>query len=521
MMPSLCEAPLVCICLLLLSWSPLGICQVSHCRQGTPQECMDASFVPGHSIMGRGIDVVTLQLKEACVIDSQSYLTSTTNSCTLCENPLMGNRFEKLPISVQDWSVTHSCRLGLSSSTFSSVSSLVGRVSVVQNDWKTAVGLAGFTGLQLEGSQSPVSVFASARAKNDKSLFALQEFSCSHYSYRLFSHLPLQRDFLQEVLSLPQRLNSSSLPMYRRFIATYGTHYIPQATLGGSLKWVTSVRTCLASLNKVSVNEVRACVHDGLSVGLGLLDPSALSDRCTAILRNQDREAGYSQGFLNHMTQVTGGDGWQGQVSMFKNDSIGFHNWLSSIQVNPDVVSFSLLPLHVLVTDVNISANLQSAVRQYIKGNGISQTPQRPSCKGPNLTGQCCPIHTRRGRLQVNVINAWGLKGDPTGGTEGYVKLWYGSDYKQTHWIKSNNNPHWNSHFDYGNVHTGQRLKLEVWDKDVKYDDHLGGCSLNLVNGNHYHTCGLNRGGFAFSYSLVCDNHLTGTQCNQYKPSLS
>uniref|UniRef100_A0AAY5KPZ1 MACPF domain-containing protein n=1 Tax=Esox lucius TaxID=8010 RepID=A0AAY5KPZ1_ESOLU len=392
--------------------------------------------------MCQGYDVVKMRLKQVYVIDSQSYLTTATGSCTLCENPLTSSRFEKLPIAVQDWLVNSNCRLGLFSSSLSPVSSLVGSVSsVIQNDWRTAVGLAGSTSLQLEGSRSAVSDFASQPS--------------SPLCLPTGGILPPYES---------QHFYSPHVPPLHRHL--WNTLHLS----GGGLKEVTSVRTCLASLNKVSVCEVRNCVLVGLSVGLGLLDASALTGRCRSILSNRDSVAGFSLGFLNHMTEVTGGDGWQGEVSMFTNDSTGFKNWLNRIQLNPDLVSYSILPLPV--ADFNVSANLKAVVRQ-------------PSCEVPNLSGQCCPLQTRRGRLQVTVINAWGLKGDPVGRTEGYVKLWYGKSYRQMHWIKSNDSTHW------------------------------------PVNGSHYHTCRLNRGGFAFSYRLECDNHVwTGSQCNQYKPSL-
>ncbi|XP_034151728.1 perforin-1-like [Esox lucius] len=179
--------------------------------------------------MCQGYDVVKMRLKQVYVIDSQSYLTTATGSCTLCENPLTSSRFEKLPIAVQDWLVNSNCRLGLFSSSLSPVSSLVGSVSsVIQNDWRTAVGLAGSTSLQLEGSRSAVSDFASARARVDKSLFTLQQLHYSQYSYRLFSSPPLHSVSQREAFSLPTSLNTSTLPMYHRFIAIYGTHYIYQ-----------------------------------------------------------------------------------------------------------------------------------------------------------------------------------------------------------------------------------------------------------------------------------------------------
>lgn len=344
-------------------------------------------------------------------------------------------------------------------------------------------------------------------------------FSSALFSYSLYDLPLLHPDFNQQMLSLPKNLTSATLPAYRRFINTYGTHYISQANLGGRLTKVTSVRQCLASLNKVSVYTVRDCVRTGLSVGLGLLRPSALSSRCRSILSNRDTVTQYCQGFLNRMTVVAGGNGWQGEFSMTTNDSLGYKSWQDSLKINPGLISYSLVPLHSLVPDVSISANLRAFVRQHIIQNGIIKNPRQPYCKRPNLTSQCCPVKVRQGQMEVTAIRAWRLKGDPIGRTEGYVKIWYGRSYRRTRWIRSNS-PRWNAYYNFGNMYTGHRLTLEVWDKDIWRDDRLGGCYLYPRTGYHYHTCGLNRGGFRFSYKLTCDNHLTGSQCHQYRPSL-
>ncbi|XP_048096565.1 perforin-1-like [Alosa alosa] len=383
-------ANLSVLCLLV---SLLHLAPLQACRVGTKEECDGAPFVPSHSLVGEGFNVVTLQHKGAYVIDMQTYLTPT-NTCTLCTNPLMGNQLQKLPLSVLDWRAFSTC-----SST-----------SSIENDWKVGMGLPEVANVQLEGSQSAESKFASHRQRVDKTSFTSHQLTCSHYRYRVPSAPPLSPEFQQHVDSLPHEYSIDTAYLYRRFINTYGTHYIQQVHLGGRFKRVMSVRTFLSTLNKISATQVENCLRVGISVGLGQLEASASSDSCRKVLNNQDSVTGYNLGFLNHITMVSGGDGWPGVFSMTRNDSVGFHRWLGSIKKNPEIVSYSLLPIHELVS----RGHLQREVRKYILDNGMAKKPKPPACgwNRPNLSPDCCPLHTRRGRLTVSVLRAWGLKGD-------------------------------------------------------------------------------------------------------------
>ncbi|KAJ8338765.1 hypothetical protein SKAU_G00355510 [Synaphobranchus kaupii] len=508
--------PRLYLCLLALGH--MGV--VFSCREGTLEECQEAPFVPGHNLAGEGFDIVKLQHKGAYVIDLQTFL-NPTNSCTLCENTLHGDQLQKLPLSVLDWRSFTSCKQELSSALLATVSSVADSATdLIENDWTVGLELGGLVDLTVGGSHSTAVEFATEATAVDKSVFTSHQLSCNHYSYRVSGNPPLSSEFRQQVRSLPQEYNPSTRHLYERFINTYGTHYIQQVRLGGRLTRLTSIRTCLATVNSHSATKVKDCLNTGLSVGLGFLEPSATTSQCRSLLENHDSQTGSQLSYLNHVTEVLGGQKWLGEVSLFKNDSVAFRRWLTSLKDAPDIVSYSLFPVHELIPDAVVGGNVKTAVNRYLRENSIEKDGPAQQCFGqPNLSSDCCPLQLSRGRLRVTVLKAWGLDGDPVGSTDPYVKFWYGRHFHQTHWIKSEDNPHWNSVYDLGHVEANHELTFEVWDKDVKYDDHLGTCRTRLQEGSHTGSCGLNKGGFSYSYTLTCDTQLSGYQCAKYKPA--
>lgn len=163
-----------------------SLAQRAHqsCTQGKPQECLDAEFAPGSNLAGEGFDITKLEPKGAFVIDMNQW-QNKDNTCTLCSNPYLDNKKQKLPLSVVDWRSQSSCSQQVASSLHQSSESLVtSSSSLVDNNWQVNLDLnfgSKSGSLMLAGTHSKLAEYSMAKTKNDKFSFTSQSTSCVYY----------------------------------------------------------------------------------------------------------------------------------------------------------------------------------------------------------------------------------------------------------------------------------------------------------------------------------------------------
>ncbi|XP_016422643.1 perforin-1-like [Sinocyclocheilus rhinocerous] len=509
-----CVFPMfLCISLILTHWDTSSACHI-----GSHDECEQAPFVPGYNLAGEGFDVVRMRRKGAFLINVKSHMDNGT--CTVCKNRFQGGQMQKLPSVVRDWRSFSRCSNQLSSALHHSVNSLMKSSTSFINKWEIDLSLDDIGRVILGGSHSDIAQFAQYQNAMDKATFALHEHSCTYYSYRVTDHPELSTEFSKHLQRLPTQYDVKTKPLYRRTIDTYGTHYIRQVHLGGRVRRVTAFRTCLATLKGFSETDIENCLNIELKITLGFLPANAmLSNKCSQILKD-NIGMGFYQGFMTHKIEVLGGEKYFPDLVLNQSPAEAYSNWVKSLHDNPEVISYAIFPLYHLVADPEVSANLKSAITEYIEENmfSVDQKENQECSQTANLDHNCCPMLAGHGKLVVFVLGATGMNEDYFSATDGFVKIWYNGIYRETEVVMNDNDPEWYTLFNFGSIEFGHELIFEVWDSDVKFDDFVGRCVVRPEHGSHLRSCSLQRGIFYFAYHASCDAHLTGPRCSRYSP---
>ncbi|XP_054630069.1 uncharacterized protein LOC129180061 [Dunckerocampus dactyliophorus] len=107
-------------------------------------------------------------------------------------------------------------------------------------------------------------------------------------------------------------------------------------------------------------------------------------------------------------------------------------------------------------------------------------------------------------QIRLYNLRASNLPADILGTTDGYVKVFCGPASLGKTAVRNNNvNPWWTEEFSYFKAQENDVLRLEVYDRDVLFDDLLGVCQRQLRPGTHEHDCFLKKGGtLHYAYTL-------------------
>ncbi|XP_066531220.1 perforin-1.3 [Hoplias malabaricus] len=529
----MCVQLCVQLCVLL---TVLCVPQAGGCRTGHSTECDKPPFVPGHNLVGEGFNVVHMKSTGAFVVNVRDYMSGGhSGNCTLCENRLLGGE-QKVPAAVQDWRVKVLCRRDISATVFdSSTSALRDATQSSSTSWKVGLSMAGY-GLSVGGTHSKSAQFAKKHASKDKFSYTKHTFSCTYYSFRLHSRPPLTKEFLGSLKALPTKYNSQTKAKFENFIAIYGTHFLRQVNLGGKVQSLTAVRTCQVSMNGLSVRDVSNCLSAEAGAIIKGVSVKGQAGYCKNKSNKLERGSNFSMYFKDRMTEVLGGDGSHGDLLFAPDQKNGYAAWMKTLKKVPGVVSYSLSSLHMLVRNDSLrKTSLQQAIRDYIIRRAVSASCSSKcpighrsgcgcKCSGhQRITSNCCPSKNGIATLSVRVERAAGLWGDYFSKTDGYVKVFYGSQGDTTPVIWNNNFPVWNRVTNFGTVDltTKTPVKFEVWDRDNRWDDDLLGTALvNPYRGvNVKKSFRLKHGTLYVSLNVVCAPNLTGSICEKYAPS--
>ncbi|XP_036421365.1 perforin-1-like [Colossoma macropomum] len=504
---------------------------------GGPQDCENADFVPGYNLGGEGFDVVKMERKGSYVIDVEKWDIGN-GRCKMYKNAYMNKEKQKTPAAVVFWRTLPKCSMKVSSQTYDSSEALVNdSTSSISNNWKVGLDVVSKASVSLGGTHSRESQFGMKKSKEDNFSFTKHAVKCSFYRYKIVSSPPLHQEFLQAVQSLPREYDPHS---YQSIIDMFGTHFTTGVELGGKMKAVTAIRTCKAALNGLSDTAVKDCLDVEASGTYNGATLRAEFKHCQALKKKMNTDEKFSSMFNDRQTEITGGN-VNGEDLLFSRTSHpnALKQWLDSLKTIPDVVTYTLKPLHSVLNNKHPARKgLKKAVENYIRENALKKVCSE-SCKighhnnardrcacvcepSQNIRSSCCPTEKGLATLKVFKLRAKGLYGDVWTETDGSVEVRYGDTVRRTAVINNNNNPRWRESFEFGPVKLSisKKLSFKVYDADSYWNsDLLGKCSFDLRSGQVTDLCTFQYGTFYFSYTVKCAPSLQGPKCADYSPS--
>ncbi|XP_048057810.1 perforin-1-like isoform X2 [Megalobrama amblycephala] len=503
---------------------------------GASNKCEDAPFVPGYNLAGEGFDVVTMERKGSYVINMEKWDLGN-GTCKLRKNSYMNGIKQKLPAAVKDWRALPKCSMKVASQIFESSEALVNdSSSALSVDWKVGLDVKA-PGASFGSTHSREAKFAMTKSKQDKYSFTKHKVACSFYRYRVAEKPPLNAEFLEAITSLPASYNPDA---FRNLITTYGTHYIKDVKLGGQIKAITAFKTCQATLSGLTDTAVKDCLDVEASGSYNAATVKTESHFCKEQKKKMGTNQKFSTMFNERQTEIIGGN-INGEDLLFSGSSHpnSLKNWLESLKSLPDIVHYSLKPLHFLLSTKHPARRgLKRAVEKYIIENALMKVCSESCkigrkcsardrcacvCEGSQIIkSNCCPAEKGLATLKVYNLRANGLYGDVHTQTDGVVLVKYGTQEKRTEIINNNDNPRWPETFDFGPIKFSMAnlLTFEVYDADSYWNsDPLGKCSFSLRSGTVRDTCIFKYGTFFFTYEVKCAPSLNGPQCNEHKAS--
>ncbi|KAL7830157.1 hypothetical protein SRHO_G00312840 [Serrasalmus rhombeus] len=443
---------------------------------GGPEDCKNADFVPGYNLGGEGFDVVKMERKGSYVIDMEKWDTEN-GSCKMYSNTYLKKAKQKTPAAVVFWRTLPKCSMKVSSKIYESSEALVNdSTSSISNNWKIGLDVMFKGSGSSGGTHSREAKFGMKKSKEDNFSFTKHVVKCSFYSYKIASSPPLHREFLQALQSLPREYDSHA---YQHIIDSFGTHYTTGVDLGGKMKAVTAIRTCKAALSGLTDTAVKDCLDVEASGTYKTATLSTESQHCRDLKKKMSTDEKFSSMFNERQTEIVGGK-INGEDLLFSRNSHpnSLNQWLDSLKTIPDVVTYTLHPLHSVLNKNHPAWNgLKKAVENYIRNNALKKRS---------------------------------------------VEVSYGDTVRRTAVIKDNNNPRWTESFEFGPVKLSisKKLSFKVYDEDTYWNsDLLGECSFDLRSGKVTDTCFFEHGSFFFSYSVECAPSLQGPKCADYSAS--
>ncbi|XP_017275661.1 complement component C8 alpha chain [Kryptolebias marmoratus] len=250
----------------------------------------------------------------------------------------------------------------------------------------------------------------------------------AHFKMRT-NQVMLHEDFYVSLMELPEQYDFG---MYARFLNTFGTHYVTEGTMGGTLEYVFIVNKTAMAKSNVNAQTLQKCFGHSFGISYPVEEGVTLTVKVkenTCDKNNDfDKVSSSDEALVQDVvTLVKGGITETGSGLLAIRDTDTYRKWGASLKYNPALTEFEIMPIYEVVRFSTAAdhagarvANLQRAFEEYLqqfdscrcascRHNGIpvlSGSSCSCICK-PGYQGMACEETLRRDTKTDGSWSCW------------------------------------------------------------------------------------------------------------------
>ncbi|XP_005811075.1 complement component C8 alpha chain [Xiphophorus maculatus] len=283
---------------------------------------------------------------------------------------------------------------------------LEARQSMSSSNFGVSVGIS-FVNVGVKGN-------AESEFLNNLTKYQSQDFSfirvwskvqTAHFKMRS-NQLMLHEDFYIALMELPEQYDFG---VYSRFLNTFGTHYVTEGAMGGSLEYVAVLNKTAMAKSNIDAKRFQSCFGASLGISYSLSETSDLGVEVEASqceTNKQDFKANSSESAVveDIIKLVKGGITETGSGLLVIRDQETYRKWGASLKYSPALTDFEILPIFEAVR-LSTAAdhagarieNLERAIEEYLREFDTCRCAPCRHNGIPVLSGTSCSCICRSG----------------------------------------------------------------------------------------------------------------------------
>ncbi|KAK7945039.1 hypothetical protein WMY93_000767 [Mugilogobius chulae] len=252
------------------------------------------------------------------------------------------------------------------------------------------------------------------------------------------SDLVLHEDMLLDLMALPEVYNYG---MYSRFIHTYGTHFVTEGAMGGTLENVVVINKTNTHQSILNSKEIGGCLGASIGIaapikGAGELGLKADGKTCEKDVAVDRGRTAHKVDIKNQLSLVKGGITVSAAGVMVIKDPETYRKWGATLKYHPVLIDYEIMPIFELVRRSTSAdhvgqrlANLQRGFDEYLQEFDPCRCSPCFHNGLPILSGTSCTCQCRLGyegeacekteRTDRRTDGAWSCWGSWTACTSG------------------------------------------------------------------------------------------------------